>query len=370
MFLKLNRYSIGEIGTMNVKEHTKQQLINIIQKQQNKTATKPEGMYVIRVDFKEGETFFPVFINTDNPDWKQQVKEAIFYFENFYSGAGFITTHLVTSFYDIGVADPNCIKPWKEFQETTEYKNFQKTESFLESLKKLEVSTFAIDILRKDLRPETNERIFKQQINELIADKTAIEKILKALQISKQSHEGTSQKRPQDEKGLEHIAYVNHPIRVASIVLSELKLSSEAVQAALLHDVVEDTSVSVEELKENFSDNVIKMVEELTKSKGESRKEYLERVKNLTDESKLIKCVDRFHNILRSFSIYDPIYLIRYIKETEKYFVEEFTENLRLKPLDEQFKKIWIELQKFEKEVSSLSVIGIVDYKMKKSILT
>ena len=77
-----------------------------------------------------------------------------------------------------------------------------------------------------------------------------------ALEFARKAH--GLQKRKYTEE-----LYIEHPKRVAKIVES-VPHSSEMVAAAYLHDVVEDTDVSIEEIQEKFGDKVAKLVEELT----------------------------------------------------------------------------------------------------------
>lgn len=60
-------------------------------------------------------------------------------------------------------------------------------------------------------------------------------------------------------------AYIFHPIGVAKIVASEIGLSATSIAAALLHDVVEDTDITVEDLEKLVNPKVAHLVEGLTK---------------------------------------------------------------------------------------------------------
>ena len=82
------------------------------------------------------------------------------------------------------------------------------------------------------------------------------EKLLKALEYSKKAH--SKQVRRSGEP------YIIHPILVASIVSSITDDEAMAI-AALLHDVVEDTSTSIEEISDMFGEDVAHLVEGLTK---------------------------------------------------------------------------------------------------------
>ena len=58
--------------------------------------------------------------------------------------------------------------------------------------------------------------------------------------------------------------YVNHPLEVATI-LADLELDAETIAAALLHDTVEDTSLTADEVKKEFGPEVARLVEGVTK---------------------------------------------------------------------------------------------------------
>jgi len=85
------------------------------------------------------------------------------------------------------------------------------------------------------------------------ADKELVEK---AFYFAEKAHEG--QKRASGEP------YFTHCVAVA-MILSEMKVQSSAIAAGLLHDTVEDTSVTLEDLRLNFSDEIAKMVDGVTK---------------------------------------------------------------------------------------------------------
>lgn len=87
--------------------------------------------------------------------------------------------------------------------------------------------------------------------------------------------------------------YILHCLHVMYAVES---LGSEAMQAAVLHDVVEDTSWTLEELhKRGFSDHVIAMVDRLTHRNGEDYDDYLDRIAPCSI-TRTIKLADLRHN--------------------------------------------------------------------------
>lgn len=100
--------------------------------------------------------------------------------------------------------------------------------------------------------------------------------------------------------------YLLHPIAVAKIVVDEIGLGVKSVVAALLHDVVEDTEYTVEDMERIFGPKIAKMVDGLTKMSGvfnadtSEQAEYFRKVLlTLSDDVRviLIKIADRLHNM-------------------------------------------------------------------------
>lgn len=99
--------------------------------------------------------------------------------------------------------------------------------------------------------------------------------------------------------------YITHPIEVALICVEEIGLGPTAVICALLHDVVEDTYVSLKEIHEQFGDKIARIVDGLTKLDGLHDSESPQ-AENLSKVLKamlfdvrvvLIKMADRLHNL-------------------------------------------------------------------------
>ena len=120
----------------------------------------------------------------------------------------------------------------------------------------------------------------------------------KALQFARKAHKG--------QKQVSGKPYVDHPIAVASL-LKKYNQDTEVIVAGLLHDVVEDTSISIEKVRESFGDEIAKLVEGLTKIDKihfESREDYnAENIRKVllatADDIRvmLIKLADRLHNM-------------------------------------------------------------------------
>ena len=102
-------------------------------------------------------------------------------------------------------------------------------------------------------------------------------------------------------------AYIFHPLAVARIVANEIGLDSISVAAALLHDVVEDTKYTIEEIKNKLGESVAKIVDGLTKISNLkkdtdislSAEKISENALTLNDDVRviIIKIADRLHNM-------------------------------------------------------------------------
>ncbi|WP_091464406.1 RelA/SpoT family protein [Flavobacterium urocaniciphilum] len=123
--------------------------------------------------------------------------------------------------------------------------------------------------------------------------------IRKAFDVAVEAH--SDQRRKSGE------AYIFHPIAVAKIVASQIGLGSTAIAAALLHDVVEDTDITISDIEKMFNPKIAKIVEGLTKiPKVKNDQEISLQAENfrkmlltLNDDVRviLIKIADRLHNM-------------------------------------------------------------------------
>ena len=111
-----------------------------------------------------------------------------------------------------------------------------------------------------------DEEMINQSFHELLNDylntkhRKKVEIITKAFNFANQAHKGI--KRRSGEP------YIMHPIAVASIVCNEIGLGSTSICAALLHDVVEDTDYTVEDIENIFGPKIAQIVDGLTKISG------------------------------------------------------------------------------------------------------
>ena len=122
--------------------------------------------------------------------------------------------------------------------------------------------------------------------------------IKRAFFLAKEAHQGVRRRSGEP--------YLLHPIAVAKIVIEEIGLGVKSVVAALLHDVVEDTDYTVEDMERIFGSKIASMVDGLTKMSGvfnadtSAQAEYFRKVLlTLSDDVRviLIKIADRLHNM-------------------------------------------------------------------------
>ena len=102
--------------------------------------------------------------------------------------------------------------------------------------------------------------------------------------------------------------YIIHPISVAKIVNQEIGLGAKSIAVALLHDVVEDTEYSLEDVERDFGPKIASLIDGLTKISGTYNKEnssslqaenFRKMLLTLSDDLRviLIKIADRLHNM-------------------------------------------------------------------------
>ena len=114
--------------------------------------------------------------------------------------------------------------------------------------------------------------------------------------------------RHQLRKGATKVPYINHPIKVVTVLTEFLEENHELLSAAALHDVVEDTAKGKEEInmlsesiKEQFGAEVLKLVLEVSDDKSlpyqERKRLQVENTPFLSNEAKKIKIADKICNI-------------------------------------------------------------------------
>lgn len=144
-------------------------------------------------------------------------------------------------------------------------------------------------------------------------DTERMEKVEKAFLFANSAHDGVRRKSGEP--------YIIHPIAVAKIVARDFGLGATSVMAAMLHDVVEDTDYTVDDMKNLFGENVSRIVDGLTKLSGELGTRQALTLKKmlmtLSDDVRviLIKLADRLHN-MRTLESLPPLKQLKTAGET------------------------------------------------------
>ena len=155
------------------------------------------------------------------------------------------------------------------------------------------------------LQEEADDKLINEAFEKLLNDYTnsrhrkKVDLITKAFNFARQAHKGV--------RRLSGEPYIMHPIAVAQIACSEIGLGSTSICSALLHDVVEDTDYTVEDIENIFGSKIAQIVDGLTKISGgifgEQASAQAENFKKLlltmSDDIRviLIKICDRLHNM-------------------------------------------------------------------------
>ena len=157
------------------------------------------------------------------------------------------------------------------------------------------------DKQRESADDQMIEQAFKEVLDIYVASRhrKKVDIITKAFNFARQAHKGV--------RRLSGEPYIMHPIAVARIAVEEMGLGSTSICAALLHDVVEDTDYTVEDITNIFGEKIAQIVDGLTKISGgifgDKASAQAENFKKLlltmSDDIRviLIKICDRLHNM-------------------------------------------------------------------------
>ncbi|MBO5086797.1 MAG: bifunctional (p)ppGpp synthetase/guanosine-3',5'-bis(diphosphate) 3'-pyrophosphohydrolase, partial [Paludibacteraceae bacterium] len=175
-----------------------------------------------------------------------------------------------------------------------------------------------------NLTPEQEEEMIQSEFKALLRDyaatahKQKIEIITKAFEFANKAHGGV--KRRSGEP------YIMHPLAVARIVVNEIGLGSTSICAALLHDVVEDTDYTVEDIANEFNPKIASIVAGLTKISGgifgegasAQAENFRKLILTIPEDVRviLIKMADRLHN-MRTLGSMPPAKQLKITGETQ-----------------------------------------------------
>ncbi len=161
------------------------------------------------------------------------------------------------------------------------------------------------------------EELFRHM--EAKEDYADMERLRNAFEFAWEAHS------PQRRKSGE--PYIIHPVSVARIVAEELELGADPVIAAFLHDVVEDTHYTIEDIRARFGDDVAFLVDVVTKKKGDKvvQSKQIDNFRQILASMQydvralLIKLADRLHN-MRTLSSMKPDKQMKIAGETDYFY--------------------------------------------------
>lgn len=150
-------------------------------------------------------------------------------------------------------------------------------------------------------------------------DDNQLQLVRKAYELAAEAHKG--QKRKTGEP------YIIHPIAVARIVAEELELGANPVMAAFLHDVVEDTPYTIDDIRERFGEDVAFLVGVVTKRKKDKydKSKQVDNYRQILASVQydvraiLVKLADRLHN-MRTLASMSPDKQMKIAGETDYFY--------------------------------------------------
>ena len=164
-----------------------------------------------------------------------------------------------------------------------------------------------------NMTPEEEEQIINEAYQNLLNGylssnhRKKVEVIDKAFKFARDAHKGIRRRSGEP--------YIMHPLAVATIVSQEIGLGSTSISAALLHDVVEDTDYTVEDIEAQFGQKIARIVDGLTKISGGifgnkasvQAENFRKLLLTMNEDIRvvLIKMADRLHN-MRTLSSMPP----------------------------------------------------------------
>ena len=183
------------------------------------------------------------------------------------------------------------------------------------------------------------------------ADENELEVVRKALDFASEAHKNVRRRSGGP--------YIIHPIEVAKIVVTSIGLGYKSISAALLHDVVEDTDYSVEDIRNLFGDKIASLVDGLTKIKNvldneDKSKKNSNEIESLQAENfkrilltlnddvrvVLIKLADRLHNC-RTIEYMPEYKRDKILSETMFIFIP-LAHRLGLYEIKSEMENIWL----------------------------
>ncbi len=148
-------------------------------------------------------------------------------------------------------------------------------------------------------------------------DERERDKLLRAFAMAHRAHESRPSQSTSRDEG---IPPIDHPVRVMYSLFKEQGITSgDLLATALLHDVVEVSEITIEEIRTQFGEKIAAWVDHLTRKEGISRQEYAVGIKEAPYEVFLVEMAARLDN-LRTAHRRDKS-LQPYFNETYKHFL-------------------------------------------------
>ncbi len=168
-------------------------------------------------------------------------------------------------------------------------------------------------MMKNNISPEMEDHMINEAYQNLLHSylssnhRKKVEVIDKAFKFAREAHKGIRRRSGEP--------YIMHPLAVATIVIQEIGLGSTSISAALLHDVVEDTEYTIEDIEAQFGPKIARIVDGLTKISGgifgakasAQAENFRKLLLTMGDDIRvvLIKMADRLHN-MRTLSSMPP----------------------------------------------------------------
>lgn len=186
---------------------------------------------------------------------------------------------------------------------------------------------------------QTTEALFERLSARF--DEEEITLLRKAYALARTAHEG------QFRKGGD--PYIMHPVAVATIIAEDFMMDANSVAAGFLHDVVEDTDTTIDDIRREFGDDVAFLVQVVTKPKSHApgQADLAKQENNFRQllysmrrdiRAVLIKLADRLHN-MRSLGSMQPVKQMKIAGETD-FFYAPFANRLGLNNLRRELENL------------------------------
>jgi GTP pyrophosphokinase len=155
-----------------------------------------------------------------------------------------------------------------------------------------------------NISEQEEDKYIRKKVDEMIAasprlqDEQSIKTVMRAFEVAYSAHKDVRRKSGEP--------YILHPIEVARIAGEEIGLGAKGIAAALLHDVIEDTEMTVEDIQALFGDKIASIVDGLTKlsevmdqTKSKQVENFRKLLLSMVEDIRviLIKLADRLHNM-------------------------------------------------------------------------